>query len=253
MGFNNMVKNILSFFCIAAMLAGAYFVLYDWNGAVGEVELIKPEKHLEIAMPMDFDGLKGRDIPLGNTEEVTRATEKILAVNEFLNREYTLPDGRKFSVYISYWAPKKEPVRVASTHTPDRCWVRNGWKNDDSKKKQNEVLTVGGKPLMPAYYREYTVENMGKSYRRYVWFWFIVDGKRYDYKMSDNYAPSPIMYVKNMIEDALQGSPEMYFVRIDSDVPLAKFLGQKEFKSALEKLGELILFEKKQPESGIKK
>ena len=135
-----MVKNILSFFCIAAMLAGAYFVLYDWNGAVGEVELIKPEKHLEIAMPMDFDGLKGRDIPLGNTEEVTRATEKILAVNEFLNREYTLPDGRKFSVYISYWAPKKEPVRVASTHTPDRCWVRNGWKNDDSKKKQNEVL-----------------------------------------------------------------------------------------------------------------
>lgn len=248
-----MVKNVLSFLCIVSMIVGAYFVLSDWDDAVGNVELIKPEKHLEAAIPMDFDGLKGRDIPLGATEEVMRATEKILAVNEFLNREYTMPDGRRFSVYISYWAPKKEPVRVASTHTPDRCWVRNGWKNDDSKKKQHEVLNVAGKNLMPAYYREYTVENMEKIYRRYVWFWFVVDGKRYDYKTSDNYAPNPIMYVKNMVEDALQGSPEMYFVRIDSDIPLAELFKAKEFKSALEKLGELILFEKKQPESGIKK
>jgi hypothetical protein len=248
-----MVKNVLSFLCLVSMIVGAYFVLSDWDDAVGNVELIKPEKHLEASIPMDFDGLKGRDIPLGATEEVMRATEKILAVNEFLNREYTMPDGRRFSVYISYWAPKKEPVRVASTHTPDRCWVRNGWKNDDSKKKQHEVLNVAGKNLMPAYYREYTVENMEKIYRRYVWFWFVVDGKRYDYKTSDNYAPNPIMYVKNMVEDALQGSPEMYFVRIDSDIPLAELFKAREFKSALEKLGELILFEKKQPESGIKK
>lgn len=235
------------------MLAGAYFVLSDWDDAVGNVEIIKPEKHLETALPMDFDGLKGKDIPLGANEEVTRATEKILAVNEFLNREYTLSDGGKFTVYISYWAPKKEPVRVASTHTPDRCWVRSGWKNDDSKKKQSEVLTVGGKKLMPAYYREYTVENMGNTYRRYVWFWFITGGKRYDYNASDNYAPSPIMYVKNMINDALRGSPEMYFIRVDSDIPLAELLNKKEFESALVKLGELILFEKDNPEGGKKK
>lgn len=235
------------------MLFGAYFVLSDWDSAVGNVELVKPEKHLEAAMPMNFGGLRGKDIPLGETDEVMRATEKILAVNEFLNREYTLPDGRKFTVYISYWAPKKEPVRVASTHTPDRCWVRNGWKNDDSKKKQHEVLNVGGRDLMPAYYREYTIGNMGKTYRRYVWFWFVVGGVRYDYKASDNYAPSPILYVKNMIEDALQGSPEMYFVRIDSDVPLAELFKEEEFKGALKKLGELILFENKNSGSQTEK
>ena len=54
LSFNNMVKNVLSFLCIVSMIVGAYFVLSDWDDAVGNVELIKPEKHLETAIPMDL-------------------------------------------------------------------------------------------------------------------------------------------------------------------------------------------------------
>lgn len=247
-----MIKNILSFICILVMAAGAFFVMSDWKGMMGEVVNIKPDKHLEKAIPASIGETKSVERPLGNNEEVARATEKILAVNEYINREYTLPDGRKFTIYISYWAPRKESMRVASTHTPDRCWVRNGWKNDDSKKIQNDILQLDGKPLMPAYYREYTIDNLGRNYRRNVWFWFVTDGVRYDYKVADNYAPSPILYIKNMISDALVGSPEMYFVRIDSDSSLKELFKDKDFAAILKSLGELILFEKPKQENQSK-
>ena len=247
------MQKIISIAAIAAVAFSAAFVFFVKTPHSDSVTVpTQLEGRLKTAIPYEIDGWTSKDSGLGDTEEVQRAAEKVLNVTDYVNRTYS-KNGADFTVYIAYWKPDTMEIHRASSHSPDRCWVRNGWKNDDSKKKQHEVLNVAGKNLMPAYYREYTVENMEKIYRRYVWFWFVVDGKRYDYKTSDNYAPNPIMYVKNMVEDALQGSPEMYFVRIDSDIPLAELFKAREFKSALEKLGELILFEKKQPESGIKK
>ncbi len=227
------------------MLAG--FGLTMWpNEKLKEVEVFTHKSgHLKEAFPEKIGAMTSVDKPLGNTEEVSHAASDILDVSEFLHRQYNLPDGRDFTVYISYWNPGKSDIRSASRHTPDRCWVSNGWKIDQSTRNNNDHISVSGKPLMDAYFRFYDYNlDFGKKYRRSVWFWHIVNGKRYDYKTKDNYTANPFVYLKNMIEQALYGSPEQYFVRVDSATDLHSLLKEKDFQEFLGILGKLVLFKK---------
>lgn len=237
------MRFIVSIIVLIVSAFGVFFVFSDFE-KVSKAR--KSEETLRLAdfVPQKIGGMQSRDLPLGNTEEVIRATESVLNVTDWLNREYQLPDGRKFNLYISYWEPNKEDVVRASTHTPDRCWVKGGWRNLEEKKRFDDVLVVNGRKTFPAYYREYTYNIGGGVIHRKVWFWFIVDGKRYDYSSSDNYVPNPVLYIKNVFIDALKGSPEQFFIRIDSDGNLEDLLGNADFKDLLERLGSLVLFPK---------
>lgn len=243
------MKNFLGILslCIAAFGIVCMYIPFDRIQRKFEK---KPENHLQAAIPANIGEMVSKDMPLGDTEEVIRATESILLVNEFLNREYKFPDGKTFSLYISYWEPNKEDLMKASEHTPDRCWVKNGWKNLDDKKRFDDILETDGKKLKPAYYRELTFKHVSGTFKRNVWFWFIADGERYTYfNSNDTYSVSPLAYIFNGFKDALKGSPEQYFVRIDSEYPLEDFYENKDFKKLLSHLGELILFEKSEENS----
>ncbi len=237
------MKNIIAFIVLAVSLAGLYFAANPRPLLERQAQASSSDK-LKRAVSASIGSMTSVDKPLGDTEEVKRASEKILMVTEFLHREYTLGNGMKFTLYISYWEPGREDVYKASTHTPDRCWVKSGWKNLDEKKRSGDVLSVGGRQLMPAYYREYTINAGLNNYKRNVWFWFIVDGKRYDYKTSDNYNPSIAVYLKNLISSVTAEAPEMFFIRIDSDSSLESLRRDPDFQKLLSELGELILFQK---------
>lgn len=203
----------------------------------------KPEGHMAKIVPMQSGKWLGRDTPLGETEEVQRASENILAVNEYLSRKYESASG-EFTLYISYWAQGKETIAKASTHMPDNCWVRNGWKNLKDKKSDGNRFELNGRQLKPFYKREFEITGKdGSTQNRKVAYWFIVDGKAYDFGSGETSIPSPSKYIRNMIKQSREGIPEQYFVRIDSHAPLDELFADADFQKILEALGNLILFE----------
>lgn len=237
------MKFTLPSIALLFALLGLYFIACPKSQF--DKEKLVASNFLSSKIPAKFDNVFSTEKPLGDTEEVTKATEKQLVVSDYLNREYTLSDGRKFTLYISYWMPSREVIERASAHTPDRCWIENGWRCNEKTRRFSDVIEVAGKKIMPARYGEYAIQKGGvdKPYVRYVWYWFVADGKIYEYTKS-NYFPGPIQWLKNSFVSATEGAPEMFFVRIDADYPLDDIRNNKEFLSLLEKLGEMVLFEK---------
>ena len=233
------MKFILPVFTIFVGLLGIYLVRFHAK-EIDKNALLAPD-HLEKYIPQKILGATSIDKPLGETEEVVKAAESILLVSDFLNREYTLSNGEKVSVYISYWMKAKETLERATTHTPDRCWVRNGWQCNPKTRNTADVIDVDGKQLKPAIYGEYTIAGNGQKHTRYVWYWFLADGEVYQFE-GKNYIPNPFTWLKNALTATVEETPEMYFIRIDSDKPLEHLRNNKEFKQILSHLGDMILF-----------
>ena len=235
------MKYFLSLICLASALLGMAMLLFP-NKMVETNKEVKTG-YLATNIPAEIGSTVSKDIPLAQTEEVLRATENLLALSDFLNREYTLPDGRTFTVYVAYWEPNKTTIINASSHTPDRCWVSNGWESSKEHRINGKEIEIDGKKLMPAYSREYSIKaNATKTFKRKVWFWFVTDGMAYDYKTEDNRFPNPFIWLKNTISESLMGYPEMYFIRVDSQYDLDELLKNKDFKAIMDKLGQLILY-----------
>ncbi len=238
-----------TFFSILSLIVACFGVFFVFNAKKAfqkEADSIAVG-YLKSQVPEKFGGVTSVEKPLGATEEVERASEKILNVSDYLNREYTLSSGKKVSVYISYWAPAKEPIVTASTHTPDRCWVKNGWSCNDKTRRFKDIIVLddANKKLKPARYGEYSYVSsmsMGKKFTRYVWYWFLVEGEVYEFTKS-NYYTSPLAWVKNTLSQLKNKAPEMYFVRIDADFSLDELREDKEFQQLLAYLGDMILFE----------
>ena len=199
---------------------------------------------LEKTIPIKIGKMQGKELPLGNTEEVIRASEKILFVSDFLNREYTTADNKKFTLYISYWVKNKMRITDSATHTPDRCWVKNGWTNHSEHAKIDTSLSVNGKKLKPAYSRVFSIKAQTHTEKRNVLYWFIADKKHYNFgKEKSSHIPNPFVWLKGAL---FVGSPEMYFVRIDSTHNIKELFKDKDFQKLLNYVGEIAIYEQLQ-------
>ncbi len=226
---------------------GVFFVFNAKEGFKGKKESTAVG-YLKTQIPDKFMGVTSVEKPLGATEEVSRASEKILNVSDYLHREYTLSSGKKFTLYISYWEPGKDHIINAAAHTPDACWVGNGWVCNPNTRRTSDFIGINNvvdKKLKPAIYREYSYSTSlfeKKSYSRYVWYWFLTDGKVYSYTKTNSF-PNPFVWMANMLKYMQQDVPEMYFIRIDADFPIDELREDKEFQHMLIYLGNMILFE----------
>ena len=135
-------------------------------------------------------------------------------------------------------------IHRASSHSPDRCWVANGWKNIDSEKKEFKSLDIGDEKLLGGFSRAYTLPTEMGIVKRYVWYWHIVDGTPYGYGKSDNFTPTLSNWLKGVFSAAIKGMPEQYFVRVDSSVPLENLKSDPGFIKVMKALGKLTLEEK---------
>ena len=240
---------MLKFINIAVAFAVAVSVWFLFAGYSSDVDIKeKPKGHMAAVLPLNPAGWTGRDIPLGPTEEVKRSVEKNLDTSDYINREYTSPDGSKsFVLYISYWGSGKADPKAASAHTPDRCWVLNGWISDKSKASSDKVFDFDGEKLMPAYYREMTYPTSfnERGMRRNVCFWHTVDGKRFDYGFSNTiYASLSLNYLKHAFQSAFVGAPEQYFIRVDSQSNFDELSKEGGFREVIKALGKLVLDDK---------
>ncbi len=240
------MKTFFSILSLIVACLGVFFVFNAKEGFKGKTESTAVG-YLKTQIPDKFMGATSVEKPLGATEEVSRASEKILNVSDYLHREYTLSSGKKFTLYISYWEPGKEPIQMASTHTPDRCWVNNGWTCNNQTRRVDDVIKIDGtdRKLKPARYGEYTFsssQDILETQIRYTWYWFIVDGVVYEFSKTNRFL-SPYLWIKSTFKYMEQKTLEMYFVRVDADFPVDILRVDKEFQQLLTYLGNMILFE----------
>ena len=201
-------------------------------------ETPKPhDPHLDQAVPLNLPGgWTGADVPLGANEAVDDAVEKILNYDAVLYREFNR-GGESFGVYVAYWGAGKMPTRLVASHTPDRCWTENGWRCTAMKFKQPEIFE--GAVLQPAEWRVFEPPLGGQL--TYVLYWHLVEGHAYDYGDRFNNVPSPVLWWKDAVQQAVLGSREQYFIRLTSNEPLETLWNDPGFATVLRGLGQLGL------------
>lgn len=237
-----MLKLINTFILIALVASCGLFSYIQFRAP--STQQAKTSGHISKTIPQNPKGWTSEELPLGNTPELERATRKTLLANEYFNREYKSKD-KSFVVYIAYWKKGQEGTANASSHTPDRCWVQNGWENHkDMMKYAYEMPIVRGQKLMPAYYRFLTFETKsGEKISRNVMFWHVTEGKRYDYGKGSTRVRNPLDYLKNAFIASFIGSPEQYFIRIDTSDNCDELLKDEGFQEVLSALGKMALAE----------
>jgi hypothetical protein len=194
------------------------------------------------SIPAHLPGWTSRDVPLGSTEFLSNEAEKVLNFDEMVNREFSR-GAESFGLYVVYWGAGKMPTRLVASHTPDRCWTENGWKCLDMKFKQPEV--IAGVPLQPAEWRVFEPPGFGPPI--HVIFWHLVDGRTYDYGERFNSVPDPLRWWKDVIQQAVRGNREQYFIRLTSSQPLENLWNDPGFATIVRSLGSLGLTLKDRP------
>lgn len=222
---------------ILAIVVGALLLvaisLQIWPVQGGEGSRGKG-KHLAAALPDALLGVKSRALELGNTENVRTAVERTLRYDDVLYREYRVGEAT-VTLYAAYWGPARMPTQLVASHTPDRCWVENGWACEQSRHDVTAGIT--GEAFLPAEWRLFKAPAGPKLH---VVFWHLVGDKVYDYGDRLNRVPSAWRWWRDAASQIFKAPPEQYFIRVTSDIPFEKLQaepGWHELLGALAKLG----------------
>jgi hypothetical protein len=200
--------------------------------------LAQVEGRLARMLPGSFDGWAAKDEALGENEIVRASVEDVLRFDDYVFRRYA-SGGQWFSVYVAHWRPGKMPTRLVAEHTPDRCWVENGWVCDFRESRR--MMTLDGLSLVPGEFRVFHIP--GNSSEKYqVMFWLLVDGSSYDYREHSNLLRHAARWWKGAFEGVSPNRPpEHYFIRVVSTTSLEKLGSERGFKQVMESVATLGL------------
>lgn len=184
----------------------------------------------------DIPGWESEDLELASSMEMQERTEEILNFEEAVYRVYK-KGGREIGVYVAYWKPKQMPIRQVQSHTPDICWVRNGWQMED--RADAIPFKAGEVDLFPAEYRTFTWNGAGQL--TYVYYWHTVGDTIYVNRTEagefDRLDP-----IKTIFKFGLDQMQEQFFVRISSNRPFDNiFQSDPGMAQLLEELSDLTL------------
>jgi hypothetical protein len=188
---------------------------------------------LRLTLPLELSGWISSDLPIAETEEMKTAVEDILQFDDHFSRAYRT-GNTEITLYIAYWGPDRMPPRMVGRHTPDRCWIANGW---NCESRERAVSLAGTRwPLKPAETGTYAFKQQA---RLHVAFWHLVGGEVYAYgpTQTDMIAVAPL---KDLLTFGLNQRKEQYFIRLASTVPLDQIWHEPGFRqllAALEQLG----------------
>lgn len=185
--------------------------------------------HLGEYVPTQARGWEVEDKDIGPTESLRNRAIGILNFDEYIYRNYSRANGSEFfEVYIAYWAPGKVSTMEVSSHTPDRCWTENGWQVLERKHAVQEV--INGTRLLPSEWRKFEINGN----EQYVHFWHLVGGKPYSYGERLNKFPTPVSYVRDVLQSEILGTGEQYFVRVNTNIPFEELWKNPGFQKVIE-------------------
>ncbi len=187
---------------------------------------------LENLISKDLPGWSYMDLPLAETEEARNTVERRLNFDDYVSRIYRSGDT-EVGIYIAYWEPGTTAVRMVGVHTPDTCWVQNGWTCTD--RASGVLKDVSGGQLKPGEFGIYEI----RDHVQHVLFWHLVGRQVYGYDQQDIhnvFAP-----LQDMMQFGLNQRQEQYFIRVSSNRPFEEIWDDPGFAQLMEDIGALGL------------
>lgn len=173
-----------------------------------------------------------KDMNIASSEEMKRAVNELLNYDKAVFREYS--DGnRTLSLYVAHWQPRKFHPRLIAIHTPDVCWVGNGWKMEAADYSYAVNLTAG--PAWPAQYREFSINGTTS----YVLYWHVMNGKLSGYAVGPGSLQNS--FFRGLVHDMREGVGEQFFIRISSNRPWRDWSGDAFLNQLLDAFSPVLL------------
>ncbi len=206
-----------------------FFVFFVGLGLVGGMKFLRKTqvRHSDLIskLPVAPAGWEVRDMPIATSGEMKRAVAEMLNYDDAVYREYR-KGGRVLTVYAAYWRPYRFHPRLISIHTPDVCWVGNGWKIKSAN--YNYPVRISGGDAWHA--QERVFEILGKNMN--VLYWHILDGKLSGYAEGINSESGS--FLKSVLYDLRHGSGEQFFIRFSSEQPWEVWMNDPLFNDLLD-------------------
>lgn len=139
---------------LAALLASG-IVINVWN-RVGEA-------HVERRSLRDFPAQLGNWRQTGADERFDKETEEVLRADDYVARNYTLPDNRTAGFYVGYYATQRNG---ATYHSPLNCLPGSGWTMSDPAKIL--ITPANGAPAFEA--NRYIIQNGNSKQLLIYWY-----------------------------------------------------------------------------------
>jgi EpsI family protein len=124
------------------LLGGAVINVWEW---IGEAKVTR--RALQ-EMPSQV----GSWHQVGADQRFDPQTEGVLRADDYLSRNYALPDGRTASFYVGYYASQRTG---ATYHSPLNCLPGSGWEMDEAASVT--IQPANGEPAFEA--NRYIVQN----------------------------------------------------------------------------------------------
>jgi hypothetical protein len=222
------MKKILFIFAAAALLGGLSLRVYFALVPPPEPTL---DELLSDIVPQQLNGWKITDQDMAESPESSERISDFLNFDDALFRIFK--NGDTFvGLYIAYWLPGKASYRWAGAHTPDTCWVQNGWTRQDRKYRipfQNEETL-----FQPAEFGIYEKDGSAQN----VYFWHLVGGEAFGYEQEGSH--NIFAALLDIKKHGLNLRDEQFFIRLSSNKKideLKKIEGYKQILDSLHKIG----------------
>lgn len=193
----------------------------------------EPTLHEPLAeiVPAYLAGWSIRDLDMAESPESSARISDFLNFDDALFRVFEKGDTF-VGLYIAYWTPGKASYRWAGAHTPDTCWVLNGWTRTD--REYSIPLKCGQYQFKPAEFGVYEKEGTAQN----VYFWHLVGGNPFGY--SQKGTPNIFGALLDVKKYGLNLREEQFFIRLSSNKTMAELEKMPEFRqvaAALEEIG----------------
>ena len=225
------MKKLLLICATIALLSGlslrAYFTI------VPPPEPTLNDRLSEI-IPEELNGWKIKDQDMAESPESSERISDFLNFDDALFRIFNKGDTT-VGLYIAYWMPGKASYRWAGAHTPDTCWVLNGWKR--LEREYAIPLACNGYEFKPAEFGVYEKDGNPQN----VYFWHLVGGTPFGY--SQKGAPNIFGALLDIKKYGLNLRQEQFFIRLSSNKTIKELETMPQFKkitAALNYLGLTI-------------
>lgn len=190
------------------------------------------EEPLAAVFPDNLRGWSIRDLDMAESPESSARISDFLNFDDALFRVFER-DDTFIGLYIAYWTPGKASYRWAGAHTPDTCWVLNGWTCDD--REYSIPFSHEGTRFQPAEFGVYSKDGSAQN----VYFWHLVGGEAFGYEQQGT--PNIFAALIDIQKYGLNLREEQFFIRLSSNQTLDELKQMAGFDAILDGLSEIGL------------
>lgn len=163
---------------------------------------------VRVLLPEPQEGWTMIERPIADSPEMRRAVGEILNFDDAVFVDYTSSGGDRLSVYVAYWQTGKMTTKDVARHTPDVCWINNGWKRVSASQ-----ITTWGSSEMSIPAGESRVFSIGGTEEQVV-FWHIVGSRVVSYGIMGR--PPWYAVFNDVLRNGLFQRQEQFFIRLSS-------------------------------------